>query len=192
MQSVKNMSLLPLDTDLDLLIKKHLDFKPLFPITVKMMAVNTKKVQKPKVWTISLKLGKSTNHDQNLYRSDGGQDTSVCQSADHSFKCLQTLNVARFTKWKLNQKLGKYTDLDKNLLHSEENQDISITNCMLFLPCVIWKKIPENSPEGLQTYGHWPKLCLHLVGTKKSSISAHLQVKFSSLTDWIHVISWVT
>ena len=144
MQSVKNMSLLPLDTDLDLLIKKHLDFKPLFPITVKMMAVNTKKVQKPKVWTISLKLGKSTNHDQNLYRSDGGQDTSACQSADHSFKCLQTLNVARFIKWKLNQKLGKYTDLDKNLLHSEENQDISITNCMLFLPCVIWKKNPRK------------------------------------------------
>ena len=185
------MSLLPLDTDL--LIKKHLDFKPLFPITVKMMAVNTKKVQKPKVWTISLKLGKSTNHDQNLYRSDGGQNISACQSADHSFKCLQTLNVARFTKWKLNQKLGKYTDLDRNLLHSEENQDISITNYMLFLPCVIWIKSQKTlRKDRLQTYGHGPKLCLHLLGTKKNSISAHLQVKFSSLTDWIHVILWVT
>ena len=105
----------------------------------------------------------------------------------------KNLNVARFTKWKLNKKLGKYTDLDKNLLHSEENQDISITNCMLFLPCVIWKKSQKNlRKDRLQTYGHWPKLCLHLVGTKKSSISAHLQLKFSSLTDWIHVILWVT
>ena len=186
MQSVKNMSLLPLDTDLDLLIKKHLDFKPLFPITVKMMAVNTKKVQKPKVWTISLKLGKSTNHDQNLYRSDGGQDTSACQSANHSFKCLPTLNVAHFIKWKLNQKLGKNTDLDKNLLHSEENQDISITNCMLFLPCVIWKKSQKTlRKDRLQTYIDWPTLCPHLVGTKKK---LHLCTLASEvfITNWLN------
>ena len=185
MQSVKNMSLLPLDTDLDLLIKKHLDFKPLFPITVKMMAVNTKKVQKPKVWTISLKLGKSTNHDQNLYRSDGGQDTSACQSADHSFKCLQTLNVARFIKWKLNQKLGKYTDLDKNLLHSEENQDISM-NCMLFLPCAIWKKIPENSPEGQTTDVHTLTNTMSPSGGNKKKLHLCTLASEVFITNWLN------
>ena len=49
------------------------------------------------------KWGKSTDHDQNLVTSEGGQDTSACQISAHSCntfsrKCLETTNLTCFTK----------------------------------------------------------------------------------------------
>ena len=56
------------------------------------------------------KNGKLTDHDQNLTSSEGGQDTSVCQSSGHSSlafssKCPEVANLACFTqsKWCQNE-----------------------------------------------------------------------------------------
>ena len=66
--------------------------------------------QRHQIWPVSpsqndAKKGKWTDHDQNLISSEGGQDTSACQSSGHSSlafsrKCLEVANFARFTKSK--------------------------------------------------------------------------------------------
>ena len=69
--------------------------------------------QRPQIWPVSqsqndAKKGKSTDHDQNLISSEGGQDTSACQSSGQSSlafsrKCPEVANLACFTKSALYQ-----------------------------------------------------------------------------------------
>ena len=164
--SVKNMSLRP-DTDLHLLNKKTSGFQATPSNHCEDNGCkHTKTGLKSIVRTISLKLGKSTDREQNLFRSEGGQDTSACQKNTHTLTKIYSIL---------------------------KNQDISITNCMPFLPCVIWKKSQKPLwKDRLQTYIHWPTLCPHLVGTKNAPSPHTCKCKFSSLTDWIQVILWVT
>ena len=67
--------------------------------------------QRPQIWPLSLsqneaknKKGKSTDHDQNLISSEGGQDTSACQSSGHSSlgspENVWSWNLVCFTKSK--------------------------------------------------------------------------------------------
>ena len=77
---------------------------------------------------IAQKLGKSTNPNQNLFSSEGGQDTAACQISGHSFhafsrKCPETPNLTSFTKSKIAPKLGKSTNLNQNLFSSGGAQD---------------------------------------------------------------------
>ena len=66
--------------------------------------------RKPQIWPVSLsqnsaKIKKSTDPDNELISSNGGQDTSSCKISGHflhafSGKCPETPNLTRFTKSK--------------------------------------------------------------------------------------------
>ena len=78
------------------------NFKPFLP-SILMKIARTPKFELFHKVKMMPKWGKSTDHDQNLISSDGGQDTSACQSSGHSSfvfsrKCLEVANLACFTK----------------------------------------------------------------------------------------------
>ena len=87
MQSVKNKAPLPLGTDFPLLIHHMANFKPFLSCVLPKFPITPKFDTYPWV-KIAPKLGKTTEHDQNVLHSENGKDTSEGQISDHYFYAL--------------------------------------------------------------------------------------------------------
>ena len=85
-----------------------------------------RKSPKPQIWPVSLsqmvpRWGQSTDRDQNLISSEGGQDIWTCQISGHSShafwrNCLEAANLTCFTKSKCHQNVENQQTMSKSAL----------------------------------------------------------------------------
>ena len=107
----------------------------------------------PKYEQVPPKWVKSTHHDQNLFNSEGSNNTSAWPISDYyslafSRKCLENPDMISFIKLEKALILGKSTDHDQNLTISESGHDTSAFQITSHSFHAFSDKCPETSPDG--------------------------------------------
>ena len=194
MQCVKNMSLLPLDTDLDLLIKKTSGFQA--PLSNHCQDDGCKHKKGPETQSLNhftkiRKINKPWPKSIQVWRRSGYISMPKCRSF---FQVPANPKCGPFHKVKIEPKIRKiHRPWQKSTPFWRESRHQH--NKLYAIPSMCYLEKNPRKLSGRTDYRstytdqHYVPIWWE---QKKSSISAHLQVKFSSLTDWIHVILWVT